>query len=347
MDVINTGLIGYGKAAQVFHAPLIQATEKLHLKTVVERHKADSKKNFPWVEVVRSAQELFDDPAIDLVVIATPNSTHYNLAREALLSGKHVVVDKPITITSAQAGELVTLANQRGVQLSVFQNRRWDGDFITVSRILKEGKLGRLVEFESHFDRFRKVRKEGWREDEGEGTGILYDLGSHLIDQALILFGLPGMVMADLRVQRDTARVIDNFELILFYPNLKVTLKAGMLVREPQLRFILHGTEGSYVKAGLDPQEDALKAGRGPGDAGWGKEDPERWGKINTDWKGRHIEGAVETDAGSYEAYYANIADVVSGNGELLVRAEEALQTIRVIELALESHQRKCAVPFS
>ncbi|MEX0686316.1 MAG: oxidoreductase [Balneolales bacterium] len=347
MENIKVGLIGFGKAAQVFHAPLIQVSPELHLKKVVERHHDKSKSRYPWVEVVRSVEELLEDETITLVVIATPNDTHFPLAKQAILANKHVVVDKPMAITSKQARDLIDLAKRQNVILSVFHNRRWDGDFLTVRQLLAEKKLGRLVEFESHFDRFRNLRKEGWREKEGVGTGILYDLGSHLIDQALILFGLPQMVMADLRIQRDTAQVIDNFELILFYPNLKVSLKAGMLVREPQTRFILHGMNGSYVKYGLDPQEDALKKGLVPGRADWGEELIDKWGKINTDFQGTHIEESLQTQPGAYENFYNNIANVILHREKLHVKAEEAMNTMRIIELALQSHEKKCIIPYT
>ncbi|MEX2404879.1 MAG: oxidoreductase [Balneolales bacterium] len=346
-DVINTGLIGYGNAAKVFHAPVIQAVQGLSLKKVVERRKKESSERYPWVDVVGDVTTLLLDESIELVVIATPNNTHFELARQALLSNKHVVVDKPLTITSEQAHQLIGLARQQKRVLSVFQNRRWDGDFKTVNKLIKGNLLGRLVEFESHFDRFRNYRKPGWREDEGEGTGILYDLGPHLIDQAQTLFGLPEMVTADIRIQRDSAKVADYFELILHYNNLKATLKAGMLVREPNKRFILHGTEGSYVKYGLDPQENALKQGLLPSSPNWGMERRENWGKLNTNLNGLHFDGPLETLPGSYQDYYRNIADVIRGREELIVKPLQALNTIRIIEHALLSNEEKRTVKYN
>jgi predicted dehydrogenase len=345
---IRVGLVGYGMSGRVFHAPVIGAVPGMTLTKVVERRTGESPKRYPWVDVVRDAADLCDVAEIDLVVVATPNDSHFDLARRALLAGKHVVVDKPFTATSAEARELTTLAHERGRVLSVFQNRRWDGDFLTVRKLLVGGFVGRPVEFESHFDRFRSHLKPGaWRESAGEGNGILYDLGSHLVDQAVVLFGLPAAVTADVRAQRDGARVDDSFELILHYVWLKVTLRATMLARLPGPRFVLHGTRGSFVKYGLDPQEDALKAGRTPDEAGWGTEPRELWGKLDTELDKLHVEGRVETLPGRYQAYYRNVRDAILGRSELAVTAEEAADTIRILELARQSQAEGRRVPFT
>ncbi|HYH83931.1 MAG TPA: oxidoreductase [Pyrinomonadaceae bacterium] len=344
---INVGLIGYGMAARVFHAPVIGSVANLRLKKIVERHGDESRERYPSVEVVRDADALFQDEDITLIVVATPNISHFDLARQSLLAGKHVVVEKPFTTTSEQAQQLIDLARRQNRLVSVNQNRRWDGDFLTVKRLLDVKLLGRLVEYESHYDRFRNYRRQGaWREEEGEGSGILFDLGSHLIDQALVLFGLPQMITADIRVQREFAKADDNFELLLHYDNLKVTLKAGMLVREQSPRFILHGTEGSFIKYGLDPQEEALKQGRTPSEPNWGEETEELWGKLDTQIGGLHSVGRVETVPGRYQAFYQNIVEAIAGRAELAVKPEEAMSTIRVIELALQSNKQKCTVPF-
>ena len=208
--------------------------------------------------------------------------------------------------------------------------------------------LGRLVEYESHFDRFRNALRPGsWREESGEGTGILFDLGSHLIDQAQVLFGLPRMITADIRIQRDNGKADDNFEVILDYNQLKVTLKAGVLVREPGPRFILHGTEGSFVKYGLDPQEEALKRGLTPLEPNWGQEPKVLWGKLNTQLGDLHVDGQIETVAGCYQAFYQNMAGAIMGQQELAVKPEQALNTIRIIELAFQSNEQKRTLPFS
>ena len=347
-DEIRVGLIGYGMAARVFHAPVIQTDPHLRLKKVVARHGDAPRDRYPRVEVVREAAALLQDEEIDLVVIATPNSSHFDLARQSLLANKHVVVEKPFTTSSAQAQQLIDLARRQNRLISVHHNRRWDGDFQTVKGVLRGKLLGRLIEYESRYDRFRNYpRPNAWREEEGEGGGILFDLGSHLIDQAQVLFGLPRMVTADLRVQRDFAKAVDNFELVLHYDELKVTLKAGMLVRERSPRFILHGSEGSFVKYGIDPQEGALKRGLTPTEPDWGEEPRELWGTINTQIGGLHVEGKVETIAGRYQAYYQNVVDAIAGRAELEVKPEEARETIRIIELALQSNEQKCTLPLS
>ena len=347
-DEIGVGLIGYGMASRVFHAPIIEAVPRLRLKKIVERRGEESRGRHAGAETVRDVDEVFADEGIELVVVATPNESHFDLACRALLAGKHVVVEKPFTNTSTEARELIELARAQGRLASAHQNRRWDGDFQTVRKIVEGGLLGRLVEYESHFDRYRNEARPGaWREGAGPGSGILYDLGSHLIDQAQVLFGPPLEVAADVRTQRKFAKADDNFELSLRYDALKVTLKASMLAREPGPRFVLHGTEGSFVKHGLDPQEDALKLGLKPASEGWGEEPEERWGIINTEVGGLHVRGRVETFAGDYAAYYRNVADAIRGRAELNVKPEEAANTIRIIELALESSARKCALPFS
>ena len=346
-DVISVGLIGYGMAGRTFHAPVIQSVPGLRLKKVVERHGDESRKRYPWVEVVGDATALLKDEGIDLVVIATPNLSHFDLARQSLMARKHVVVEKPFTTTSAQAQELIDLARQQNRIISVNHNRRWDGDFQTVKRLLDGKLLGRLVEFESHYDRFRNYRRpNAWREMGAPGGGILFDLGSHLIDQAKVLFGLPRMITSDVRVQRDFAKAVDNFELILDYDALKVTLKAGMLVREQGPRFILHGTQGSFVKYGFDPQEEALKRGLVPSEADWGKEPRESWGTLITQLGGLGFEGKVETIGGCYQAFYLNLVDAIGGRREVDVKPEEARDTIRVIELAMESSEQRRTVAY-
>lgn len=349
MREMKVGLIGYGMAGQVFHAPVIAAIPQLRLTKVVERRGQTSRERYPEVEVVREAAAVFEDEEIELVVVATPNSSHFELAWQALLASKHVVVDKPFTLTSAQAQELIDLAHQQHKVVSVFQNRRWDGDFQTVRQIVKQGYLGRLVEYESHFDRFRNTfsTERVWRETVGPGGGVLFDLGPHLIDQALALFGLPRRVTADIRSQRDAEKADDQFELILDYDDLKVTLKAGLLVRQPGPRFALHGTEGSFVKYGVDPQEEALKGRRSPWEPEWGAEPAERWGTLDTQIGDLHFQGRIETAWGCYPAYYENVYRAIRGEAELIVKPEEALNTIRIIELAVQSNAERRTVAFS
>jgi len=344
---LNVGLIGFGLAGQVFHAPLIHANPDLRLSHIVLRQGNASEKKYPQAKIVRSADELFADRSVDLVVVATPNTTHLELAAKALRAGKHIVVDKPFTVSSAHADELIALSRKAGRVLSVFQNRRWDGDFLTVAQVLAEKRLDRLVECESRFDRYRPALKPGsWREKDLPGSGVLFDLGSHLIDQAVVLFGRPQGIFADLRVQRDCAVAIDSFELRLEYPGLKVTLKAGSLVCEPSPRFVLYGTGGSYLKFGLDPQEEALKQGNSPAQLHGGEEPEQNWGTI-TRLNGQLVRTKYPTLAGRYSAYYENLYRAIAGREELAVKPEQSREVIRLIELAEQSAHEKRIVPVS
>lgn len=345
---IQVGLIGYGIAGQVFHAPMINAVPGLKLAKVVERHGEASRQRYSWVEIVRDAEVLCSDAAIDLVVIATPNASHFELAQQALSAGKHVVVDKPLTTTSAQAQQLIDLAQQTDRVLSVHQNRRWDGDFQTVKQLVQQGYLGQLVEYEAHYDRFRNTLKpDAWRETPDLGSGILFDLGSHLIDQAQVLFGLPESITADVRVQRAGAKADDYFEVRLDYGALKVILKAGMLVRELGPHFILHGTAGSFVKYGMDPQEAALRRGLTPAEPDWGLEPQTQWGTLNTQLDGLQFYGKLETIRGCYQAFYENVYQAIEQGAALAVQPEEARNTIRLIELALQSHTEKRTIAYT
>ena len=351
-DIVNVGLIGFGVGGQIFHAPMITSVNGLRLAKIrasKEAQVASASALYPHAEIVANAEDIFNDSTIGLVVISTPNTSHFSLAKAALISGKHVVLDKPLTINTAEADELIALAMEQNKILTVYHTRRWDGDFITLQKLIQSELLGRLVEFESRYDRFRNYLRPGaWREEDLPGSGILYDLGSHLIDQALVLFGLPDAINADLRIQRKEARANDNFELILHYPNLKVTLKAGMLVRETLPRFILLGEQGSFVKYGMDVQEEALKAGQKPtANNKWGVEPPDIRGKVNTKYKGIHINGTIESEPGNYAALYQNVYDAITGKGELQVKPGQARNTIRIIELALQSHAEKRTVVFS
>jgi predicted dehydrogenase len=344
---VNVGLVGFGAAARVFHAPLIVAQPGLRLAKVLERSGSGAKERYPWVEIVHSMGELLADDSIALIVIATPSHTHHAIACEALRAGRNVVVEKPFTVSTREADELIELARGAGRLLSVFHNRRWDGDFLTVRHIVEQGLLGRIVEVQSRFDRYRPALKPGaWRESEQPGAGLLYDLGSHLIDQALRLFGRPNRITADVRTQREGVQSDDCFELMLDYGDgPKVTLKAGMLVREPAPRFVLDGMRGSFVKYGLDPQEEALRQGTIPGSAGWGAEDRERWGTLNTDIGGLHFHGRIETLPGAYPSFYRNIRRAIVAGDVLQVTAEEARDTIGLIELAFEASRERRTLP--
>ena len=342
---IQTAIIGFGLSGQFFHAPYITNHPGFRLTKVVERKGNLSKDLYPYVEVVRDFNDLLKDDSIELVIIATPNILHFELAREFLLTGKHVVVEKPFTPTSAEADELIELAGQTGKKIFVYQNRRWDGDFKTIQQVFYNGYLGEILEFEAHFDRWSPgPRRSAWRNEPLPAGGLLYDLGPHLIDQALVLFGLPRAVFADIRSQREGSRVDDYFEILLNYATLKVTLKASLLIKEPGPRFILNGTKGSFIKYGIDPQEEMLRQGLLPDSAGWGKETPQYWGILNTELHGQQFYGTIETEPGNYMGFYDNVHDVIIKGKEQAVHPEEARNVIRIIELAFESHRSKSIV---
>ncbi len=325
---IRIGMIGYGAAARTFHEPVIAVVPGLEITRTVAHRSEDP-------------SPMFDDPSIELVVITTPNDSHAELVERALIAGKHVVVEKPFATRSADAYRLAAMASERGLVLAVHHNRRWDGDFLTVRRIVEQGLLGDLVAFESHFDRFRNSPKpNAWREKLVEGAGVLFDLGPHLVDQAVALFGAPRDITGDVRIERAFAAVDDAFTIVLHYDRLTVSLGAGMLFRTSRPRFALYGTVGSFVKHGVDPQEEALKAGRTPGGPGWGVESPERWGSLDTDIGGLHLRSRVETLPGSYPSFYANVRDAIASAAELAVEPTRAALAIRVLELARESCDR-------
>ncbi|PZD96064.1 oxidoreductase [Paenibacillus sambharensis] len=337
---IRVGLIGYGLAGATFHAPVLTTIEGLKLVKVVERSgRGASQERYPWVQVVRQSNELYDDPEIDLVVITTPSTNHYSFAKEALEAGKHVVVEKPFTTTAEEAEELIMLAREKQLMLSVFHNRRWDGDFLTVRQIVKQQMLGRITSCEFRWDRYRPdVNKAKWRETDAAGAGIFYDLGVHFLDQALMLFGRPETIRGDIRVLREGGAADDFFDVSLGYPDgLNVRLTSSVLVREAGPRYALHGTEGSFVKYGIDPQEDALRAGLSPSAAGWGREAEANWGTLNATVGGLHVVGRVETAAGSYASYYRNVYEHLAYGAELEVKPEQAAATIQLIEHAFQS----------
>ncbi|WP_438026216.1 oxidoreductase [Sorangium sp. So ce233] len=340
---VYVGLIGYGLAGAVFHAPLIRSVPRLRLAAIATRREGQVMTDHSGVAVHPTPEVLIAEPGIDLVVIASPNETHFPLARAALEAGKHVVVDKPFTNTSGEADELIALAARKGRLLSVFQNRRWDADFLTVRHCIEQGLLGEVASYEAHFDRFRPAIKPGWREQESPGSGILYDLGAHLIDQALVLFGLPRAVTADVLAQRPEARTVDYFHLTLDHGRRRVIVRSSTLVREPGPRFAVHGDGGSFLKYGIDGQEEALKAGKRPGMPEWAREDPRWFGTLVTaDGERRTIESLP----GSYEAYYEGIAAAILDGAPPPVRAEESRDVIRIIEAAMRSSAERRTIPL-
>ena len=344
--MIKVGLVGFGISAKVFHAPFITTNNNYELVSVVERHKQESKELYPFVQVVKTFEELLRNEEIDLVVITTPNETHFPYAKAALEAGKHVVLEKPVTNTSKEALELLEIANSNSVVLSVYQNRRYVSDFFTIRDILDKQLLGEVHTFEGHYDRYRaEARPQAWREHALPGSGILYDLGPHLLDQVLYLFGIPLTITADIRRQRPHAKVDDYFDIRLDYGFLKVMLQAGMLVREPGPRYLIHGTKGSFVKSGEDPQEALLRAGKLPVGDDWGKEPDEIYGILHTELNGKLVRERYPSHKGDYAAYYKNLYDSLANDKPVRERIEHGYNTIRLIELAFESAQKQCTIP--
>jgi scyllo-inositol 2-dehydrogenase (NADP+) len=352
MKCIRVGLIGFGFAGRIFHSNVIEAVQGLELAAIVQRSGSEAATAFPHVKILTSVEALLEDLSIQLVVVATPNATHLPIARQCLLAGRDVVIDKPFTLNSEEAVELIQLARERGRLLSVYQNRRWDGDFQTVRKLVDSDRLGRLVQFESHYDRYRLApRLHAWREDGSPGGGVLVDLGAHLVDQALVLFGVPQSVWASVRREREGARSDDAFDVYLQYPALRLSvsssssspsglgvwLRATCLARSPGARFTLNGTLGTFRKFGIDPQEAHLLAGDMFSSKPWGVEGPEHWGTLTIDEGGEAVSTRIPTEPGDYRGYYINLRDAIHGNAALEVTPLQAWRTIRILEMAQES----------
>ncbi|HLW08932.1 MAG TPA: oxidoreductase [Fermentimonas sp.] len=339
---IRTGVIGYGLSGRVFHAPFIEVVEGYTLSKIstanAERSTA-AKERYPNTEVVADVESIINDPNIDLVIVTSPNTDHFKWAKEALLAGKHAVVEKPFTVDVAEAEELIEISKKQGKILTVYHNRRFTSDTKTVKKLLDSGILGDIVDYETHFDRYRTdPRPNGaWREQPLPGSGIFYDLGSHLIDQSLWFFGMPDAVTAEINKQRPWAEADDHFDVRLHYPTFTATLKSGMICRIPGATYMLHGTNGSFVKYGLDVQEATIDAGAIPVGKDWGREPEEIWGSINADYKGVKIAGKIESELGDYKEYFINLRDAINGEAEIAVKPEEARNVMKIIELAFQS----------
>ena len=307
---LNVALAGYGYVGKTFHAPLIAATPGLTLHTVISSKPDKVLADFPGIAVRADLAQALADPAIDLVVIATPNDLHAPQAHQVLDAGKHVVVDKPFTLTVAEAQSVIEHAKAANRLLSVFHNRRWDADFLTLQRLIGEGTLGTVRQFTSHYDRFRPMVRDRWREWDVPGAGTWYDLAPHLIDQALVLFGTPDKITADIQKQRDGAKAPDYFHAVLTYPEVRVILHSSCLVADSAFRFAAHGTRGSLIKHGLDRQEDALKAGRTPGDENWGADDGAVFLTVAGEGDATHA-APLALDAGDYRRFYMAVRDAM------------------------------------
>jgi predicted dehydrogenase len=340
--MIRVGLVGFGMAGRVFHAPLLSSVEGLELAAVLERHTDNAAERYPGITTYRTLEAMLADSSLSLFVVATPSGTHFQVARQILDAGKNVVVDKPTAVTSNGIAQLMELAESRRVLLIPFHNRRWDSDFQTLHQLIREGPLGRLVHLESTFDRWRPIPKaESWKEDPAQGGGLLLDIGTHLGDQALTLFGRPLAVSGEVTREREGDGSNDSFTVRLRYPDLSITLSANLLSALARPRYHLRGTKGNYWKWGLDPQEAALNKITRVDDAHWGQEQPANWGTLSVDVDGGVVTRPVAPIPGDYRLYYAGVRDALLGNGHPPVSALSAWRVARLLEWAAESSDQR------
>jgi scyllo-inositol 2-dehydrogenase (NADP+) len=345
--MIEVALIGFGLAGKFFHAQVIHAVPGLRIAAILQRTGDEAAKLYPQARIVRTLEELLAIESIRLIVIASPNQTHFPFAKRCLEAGRDVVVDKPFTNTVAEAVELFRIAKQHSRTLTVFHSRRFDADFQALRIFLPKGDLGRVVRFESHYDRFRPAGKVGaWREQPGPGSGILFDLGPHLIDHALMLFGRPQAISADVRMERDGAQTDDAFDLSLEYPHsMRAQLSATMLSLTPRPRFVVLGTQGSFVKRGFDPLENALRTGQVPSENAWMMEKEEDGGELTTVRDGQTVKTRVP-GRGDWRDFYVNVRDVLLGKTTLLVTPRQVLDVMVALELAQQSSAEKRVLPW-
>jgi scyllo-inositol 2-dehydrogenase (NADP+) len=345
--MIDVGLIGFGLAGRAFHAPVIRAVPDLRLAAILERKGNEAAEKYPDIRIVRSLDELLAMKKIRLIVIATPNDTHYSFARQCLEAGRDVVVDKPFAATLEEAKALVEMAKETGRVLTVYQNRRYDGDFQAIRQLVADGTLGRIVRFETSYDRYRpQLKPRAWRETSRPGSGILFDIAPHLIDHALVLFGLPEAVTADVRIERENAVADDAFDIMLHYSNgMRAVLRSSILAAAPRPRFVVLGTQGSFVKQTFDPQENNLRRGYVPNDTAWGAEPEENWGVLTVPAGDSFEQRRIPSANCDYRDYYSNVRDALLGRARLAVTPEWALDVMRLLELARQSSERRCTLP--
>ncbi|KVE26544.1 oxidoreductase [Burkholderia singularis] len=343
-STLKIGLMGFGFAGATFHAPVIAHSGRTHIAAIATGQPQRAQAAYPGVAVVPDFDALAALDDVECIVIATPNDTHFDLAKRALEAGKHVVVDKPVTLTAADALALARLAVARERVFAPFHNRRWDGDFLTLRKLIESGELGRITYFESHFDRFRPQVRTRWREEAARGGGLLFDLGPHLIDQALVLFGAPDTVSASIKTRRDGGNAADFVHLLLGYPDKEVVLHASALAAIEPARFTVLGTQGGYQKYGLDTQEDQLKAGLTPDDVPFGGGNPP--GVLRGLDGELEVERPVPTLDGQYAEFYRALAASIHDGAPVPVAAQDAVDVMTVIELAERSEREGRRVPF-
>ena len=345
MQKIKTALLSYGMSGKVFHAPFLELHPGFELIGSWERSEKRIQEDYPETKSFPSLESILEDATIDLVIVNTPVATHFEYAKKVLLAGKHAVVEKAFTTTVAEAQELDTLAKENRLKLSVFQNRRWDSDFKTVKKIIDDGMLGDIVEAEFHFDRYNPVLSpKQHKESANPGAGILKDLGPHLIDQALFLFGLPNAVFADIRMIRNNTLVDDYIDILLYYSDFRVRLKAGFFVREPIPSYIVHGKKGSFLKPRGDVQEDDLKLGKKPNLDAWGKEPKSKEGTLHTEINNDVLNVKVPTLQGNYFDFFDGFYQSISNDTIEPVTAKDGFSVMKIIEAAIQSSEQMKAI---
>ena len=344
MQKIKTALLSYGMSGKVFHAPFIAFHPGFELVGSWERSKKLIHQDFPAVKSYATIEDLLED-TVDLVIVNTPVETHYEYAKQVLLAGKHVIVEKAFTTTVVQAKELAAIAKEKGLKLTVFQNRRLDSDFKTVQKIISDGVLGEIVEAEFHFDRYNPILSpKKHKETANSGAGILKDLGPHIIDQALCLFGLPKSVFADIRITREHSLVDDYFDILLYYSSFRVRLKAGFFVREAIPAYVIHGKKGSFLKPRADVQEDELKLGNKPNLDTWGTESIEKQGLLHTEINGEIVKQQIPTLQGNYYDFFDGVYHSIIQNAIEPVTAQDGVHVMQIIEAAIQSSAKKKAI---
>ena len=345
---INTAICSFGMSGVVFHAPFISTNPGFNFYAVWERTKNLAVEKYPNVQTFRTLEEMLADDKVELVIVNTPNYTHFEYAKKALEAGKHVIVEKPFTVTIKEGKELILLAKEKGLLLSVYQNRRYDSDFKTFKKVIDQKLLGDLVEMEMDFKRFKETPGPKLHKVlPGPGAGIFYDLGSHLIDQALQLFGMPEEVFADIRILRPESQVDDCFEVLLYYKSLRVRLKASHVARAGLPGYIIHGQKGSFVKPNTNIQEEELTKGMLPNRPDWGKEPDSEMGLIHTEIDGEEVKKYIPSERGNYNEYFTAMYEAIRNGAPVPVTGEDGLKVIAIIQTAFESQEKGCKVKVS
>jgi scyllo-inositol 2-dehydrogenase (NADP+) len=346
--MINVGLIGFGLAGRAFHAQVISRVPGMRLAAILQRKGDEAAAAYPAAKIVRSLDELLALPDVQLIVIASPNETHAPVARAALAAGRDVVVDKPFTTSYTQAVDLVDFAEKSGRFLTVYQNRRYDGDFQAILELLGAGSLGRIVRFETNYDRFRpNFKPNAWREKAAPGAGILFDIGPHMIDHAMVLFGKPAAVTADVRIERQGGLADDAFDIMFHYPgSMRAVLSSNILAASQRPRFLLFGTKGAFVKQSFDPQENNLRFGNIPEKGAWGAEPEENWGLLTLSDGTDTTQRRIPPGTGDYRDFYANVRDALEGKAKPFVSLPHALDVMRALEVCRASSEQQRTLPW-